>query len=402
MRFLSVVIVPLFLSAPAALAQSDLSRSLAEHGLAATVSQLEQMPARDATQSFALAGCLFLRAIEKTLQTRYRYNLGGGEIEDFPILRLPFEPNPNPEAFDPGVVTAIFESLTADMEQARVPLSQITDDDAVALDIALKDIWFDIDGSGTRDAAEGLMAVTGGTFFDGWSPQASAQDTLPAIRFDTSDAAWLGAYTHLLSGLGELVLAYAPTEAIRDIHAASQEMSALMPDAQPDYLNAMITPAADHIAMLYYALQQQPDPQHTRAAKAHLLAMIGENQRFWKLVESETDNDSEWIPSSRQISALGIAMPPETGARWLAVLDDAKALLEGEKLVPHWRLGEAAAGINLARLLDDPIPVDIVGWIHGAALLPYIEPGIPVSAENWRQFEWMLSGDAPLMALWLN
>ena len=83
------------------------------------------------------------------------------------------------------------------------------------------------------------------------------------------------------------------------------------------------------------------------------------------------------------------------------VLADAEALLEGRKLIPFWRI-KTGAGINLKRLLDDPIPVDIAEWFHGIALLPYAEDGERVSVDNWRLFSEMALGNAVLFAIWFN
>ena len=43
------------------------------------------------------------------------------------------------------------------------------------------------------------------------------------------------------------------------------------------------------------------------------------------------------LPNDKQQSALGLTLPPGTGAVWLSVLEDAEALLKGTKLAPYWR-----------------------------------------------------------------
>jgi len=98
---------------------------------------------------------------------------------------------------------------------------------------------------------------------------------------------------------------------------------------------------------------------------------------------------------------MGVDVPPETGATWRAVLDDAEALLEGRKLIPFWRL-KSGAGINLKRLMLNPVPVDLAEWLHGVGLLPYAENGERISPENWWLFQDMASGDAMMFAVWLN
>jgi hypothetical protein len=49
-------------------------------------------------------------------------------------------------------------------------------------------------------------------------------------------------------------------------------------------------------------------------------------------------------------------------------------------------------GINLARLLDEPGPIDPAAWAHGASFLPRTETGARVEADTGRAFERPLCG----------
>lgn len=387
----------LFAAGPAtALDPAAVSRHIAENGLAATETALEASPA-DATTRFALGGVRFLRAIEKTLQTRWRFGINAARTE-LPILRLPVPPNDTPEPFTPEVITGIFTDLITDMTAARDPLLQIADGDEVSLPIAIEDLWFDVNMNGTREDGEGVIDI-GGRVLSRRPPQATDS---PVIRFDTADAAWLAAYTHFLSGLAELVLAFDPTKQIARVSEASAAMDALAPES--GYSNAMdmqFGQQVDRLAMIYFALRQQPDATHTRAARLHFLSMIDLNTTFWTRAAAETDNDGEWIPNAGQVQALGIEVPTDTADRWQAVLADARALLDGEKLMPHWRLHKGA-GLNLKKMFENPVPVDLAEWIHGIGLLPFAEEGQRVSNESWRDFELMMGGDAILFVVFLN
>ena len=391
------VIAALFLSAATAAAQdvSHVSTTIAQTGLAATADSLQGATTPD--DQMALGAVLFLRGIETALQTRWRHSMTAtGSF--VPVLRLPVPPNPNPEPFAPGMVASLFTTLSTNLADARVALETITDTDQASLTLALDDLWFDIDMNGARGPREGMLQIAGASI----GMRMPAVGTAPTVRFDTADAAWLAAYTHFLSAVGEVVLAFDPTEQIQRVQDASTAMAAL--GGGSNYGNAydmQFGTEIDLAAMAYFSLQQQPDPAHTRAARAHLLGMIRQNRIFWARVDAETDNFAEWIPNARQTSALGITVPPETGATWQAVLADAEDLLEGRKLLPFWRM-KTGAGINLKRLLDDPIPVDIVEWLHGIALLRYAENGERVSIENWRLFRSLVRGDAMLFAIWLN
>lgn len=397
---LRIAVLSLLLAMPVNVAaQDDISARIGADGLASSEATLSALAEPTANQRFALGGIRFLRAIERALQTRYRYGMSG-ETMGLPVLRLNVPPNPAPEPFDPAVVEQIFADVIADMARARTTLDSLGPDDEVGLRVALADLWFDVNGSGTREPAEGLVVLAGTTllprrFQDG---EANA----PVIRFDTADVAWLKAYTHFLSGIGDLILAFPSRDVIEQVLAAAQDMRSFIdystPDAAYEYL---FSSEVDAAMIVYLALQQQPDAARTRAARLHFLDMIRENRIFWALLDQETDNDAEWIPNARQTSALGIRMAPNTGTVWQAVLADAEDLLEGRKLIPHWRYGRAA-GINLKRLLDDPIPVRPAEWLQGMGLLAYAETGERVGFFNWQQFTRMVRGDSMLFVMLLN
>jgi hypothetical protein len=204
---------------------------------------------------------------------------------------------------------------------------------------------------------------------------------LPTIRFDTADAAWLTAYTHLLSGISSAILAYDPATAIDRVLAARISLGIRPPSQSQEFnFDASFGSFMDAFAMVEGALNQPPNVERARAAaKLHFLSMVTENRRFWQLVALEKDNSNEWIPNDSQTSALGFTLPPGTGDTWLAVLSDGEALLTGRVLVPYWR-GADGQGINLGKLFDDPRPVSVTGWLQGWAAIPYLEPGSAVDA----------------------
>lgn len=396
MLFRKSLLALTFTASVAAAQDIDLTPLVSSVGLTDTIVALEDdepSPGRD----FALGGVLFLRGIEKTLQLRYRHNADFGEL-GLPVLRLPLPPNPEATPFYPGLVTDLFRDLGTDMQGARTVLTNVQGDFGVILDLTR--VWFDINENGARDKGEGLMSAAGAAF-----GRAALQGDLNSlvVRFDAADAAWLTAYTHLLEAFTDVVLAFDPTEVIADVSQSIDAMSDLrgaQPNSRQSYLRGFES-WVDTFAMFYGALNRQPDPVHTRALRENLLAMVAQNRRFWDLLALETDNDREWIPGTGQVSAMGIELPKDAGSLWMKVLDDAEGLLEGRLLAPHWRV-EPAAGVNVARLLQNPIPVDIVTWVHGHGLLPYMEQGPLVDDGNLRQFEQMFRGDALLFMVWLN
>ncbi len=381
---------------------------LPDESLSTAQSRLSALPVRDANQQFALGAVGFLRGIETTLQFRWQHNMA---IKDFdlPVLRLPVPPNPDAQPFSPALITVLFENLRTDMATSQAALDAV--DGEVLIKVDLMALWFDINMNGTRDTGEGLVEFGINTMM---SPrqaremQAQARPTL-TVHFDTADVAWLNAYAHLLSGLSELVIAFDPTEVITKVLSSNQAMMDLRGDAQGmNIVDALIGRGAggfggwlDQFAMIYGALNQQPTAENTRAARGHFLAMIEQNKVFWAAVAAETDNSLEWIPNDTQTAALGFTLPEGTAQAWQAILGDAEKMLKGELLVSYWRIAPAG-GVNVWKLFENPPVVDIVDWVQGAGLLPYLERGPTLSARNFRQFERMALGDTLLFALLFN
>ena len=394
MRALALTLA--LITAPAS--AETLSEEIARAGLAPTEARLAALPAPTNEELFALAGLRFLGGIEAALHLRWQTGVRA-DWSELPILRLPIPENPAARPFAPADFTTLVKGLDADMEAARAALAQLGDG-PFSLDIRLADLWFDIDGNGSRDAGEDVASVTGMVLGGGRMAGSPVSD--PIIAFDTADAAWLSAYTHFLSGFAKTALAYDPEPAIQRVMDSSAAIYALWGDIPPpNAMDMMFGRQVDRLAMVLHALSQTPDKALAAEAHAHFLAMITENRRFWSLVALETDNRNEWVPNATQVSGLGLFVPPETGERWQAVLADAEKALTGEVLIPHWRFG-GGAGINLKKAFENPPPFDLVTWIQGEGLLPYAETGTRMSMQSWRDFEMLVRGDAVLFAIFLN
>lgn len=398
------ILIPLFTMASIATSAhadgtTDYSNLIATQGLSSAATTLHSIPDPTPSDQFALGGVRFLGAVEHALQTRYRTGIYDGldQIPDIPFLRLPIPENPSPEPFTGEVLADMFQTIVTDLAQARAALDKIGNADTVAVSINTADLWFDINMNTRRDPGEDLLATAG----MGFGVDPSDPVTLPPIRFDTADAAWLSAYAHLLSGISEIILAFDPATAIDKVIPAGAAMNAARGIDQYTSLNQEIPMFADLGGTIIYALERQPDVTRTRAAHAHFLDMIADNKTFWARVARETDNTDEWIPNATQISVLPIPFPPQTGAAWQAILADAEAVLNGDLLLPHWRLGDNA-GINLHAMFQTPPPLDIAGVLQGWTVLPYVEQGDLIDQTSLMAF-WQLVGSAtPLYMIILN
>jgi len=374
-----------------------LSQEIGRAGIDATKTRLAAQDSLTNEELFCLAGLRFLGGIEAALQLRWQTGIRA-DWSELPILRLPIPENPDARAFVPADFTRLITDLDADMEAAREALADL-DGRPFALDVAMADLWFDINANSRRDPGEDVAAVA--SLFGG-AGLLSVQVENPVITFDTADAAWLSAYTHFLSAFASVTLAYDPEPAIQRVIDSSAAIYALWGDTPPpNAMDMMFGRQVDRVAMVLHALSQTPDAALARDAHAHLLAMIADNRRFWAEVAREPDNKGEWVPNETQVSGLGIIMPPGTGARWQAVLEEAEKILQGKLLIPHWRFG-AEAGINLAKLFENPPAIDLLTFVQGEGLLPYAEKGPRASPLSWNEFERLVQGDATLFAVFLN
>lgn len=396
---LALTLATALITAPA-FAQS--TAELGTDSLAQAVKSFTAQPDKSPSDQFALGALHFLHGVEKTLQVRWEYNAALDDL-DIPVMRLPVPPNPSAKPFKPSLITGLFAELLTDMDASRAALAQIPNGADVALNVNLADLWFDINMNNKRDLGEGIVEV-GAVTLMGTSDLGDAEGLPPMnIRFDSADVAWLTAYTHMLSAAGELVVAFDPTSAISDVMNAVQKMDELRgePFMRSGFIGSNETRWIDQFAMAYGALNQQPDVTGTRAAHAHLLLMISENKAFWAGIEAETDNLNEWIPNAKQTAALGFELPPEASQAWQAVLGDVEAMLNGDLLIPYWRLGDVG-GVNMQKLFRDPPVFDLVTWIQGHGLLPYLERGPVITPDSINQFDQLTGGDMMLFSFLFN
>lgn len=397
---LSVTALAVLMAVPAGAAPTeDWSARIAADGLSRTEAALAGLADPTSDDTFALGAVQFLAGIEQALQLRWSVG-ATGELAPLPVLRVSLPDNPAPAPFRASLVSEVFQGLLTRMDQSVGTLSAIGDDTEIGLTVRLDDLWFDIDANGTRSAAEGLLPIAMSALLNPWDRPDPTRPP-PVVRFDTADAAWLSAYAHLISALSEFVLAFDPTAATeRMLSAAADKTTRLGPG--PSLLDQwLVSTEFDKAMVAVLALRQQPDARRTRAAKAHLLAMIAENRKFWARVVREKDNAAEWIPNDRQKGAFGIRLPPNTGATWMGVLADLQALLDGTLLVPHWAL-PPGSGIDIGAFLEKPAPIDLIGWAHGIDALPFARQGPVISAQNWNAFGAIVGGDSLLYALYLN
>ena len=379
-----------------------ISQEIAHTGLTATEARLTALPAPTDADRFALGGVQFLRAIEGSFQDRWKAGLTD-PTGMMPLLRLPIPDNPWPAAFDPAVFVNIFIHAADKLTEAKATLTDIPAASDFGLEIALDDLWFDVNMNGHRDPGEAIVDILGAAVLGGEQDTGTTPHALPTVRFDVADAAWLAAYADMLTGVCDMVRAYDPTEPatrIMNARTAMAKIGTIVSDML--FGNGHEGPdEIDVIAAVLATLNQTPDTGMMVAAQGHFLAMVTENREFWARVAKETDNKDEWLPNDNQTSALGVELPKGTGAHWMALLTDVEGILKGELLVPYPRVS-GAGGLNVGKMFTDPRPIDVAGWIQGWAALPYLESGPLVSNQSADAFGQLTNGRSMLFALYLN
>jgi hypothetical protein len=360
-------------------------------GLSTAVAELETS-GLDAESAFALGAVQMLRAVEEILQVRYQTYSG----------RLPLVPGmaasipTNPDArFDPDFIE---QAMTAALNQLRRAEQALETASAgeFGVVIDLDALWLDIDGDGSKSDFEALPFMFGAL-------RGRNEAFTGEVRFDTADADWLKAYVHVLSALAEGVLAVDPTPAIRTVvegRLAMQALGGLTPTFEQP------APLLEVAADTLLTLRGVPDAERTRSLHAHLKSAIHHNRQFWAKVETEQDDDREWLPNARQTSAFGVTVDAELAARWQEMLTDFESIVDGDTLLPFWRVrsedSDMPLGINLKRVLTEPGDMDLVLWIQGSAAVSYLERGPLARGGAWREFQALTGRDALLFAFWLN
>ncbi|XZE21164.1 hypothetical protein SH449x_001061 [Pirellulaceae bacterium SH449] len=354
---------------------------------------------------FRLGVAQFLKTFEELGQSWYRY----GQVDNFllgsvPLFRLNIPSNPTPESIDYQQFRSIIQSALDGLQHAESTLMGVTADD-VFIELDLLGIRLDWNANQRIDHDDNLFASLRAVLGN-QAPANGAQSFV--VRFDAADVQWLRGYCHLLMAVCEFFLAYDHQDfwnvAARRIFAKAQTSFEFLneePSRQGYYETNMILDLIASIHQLRFTLRE---PELMPKVLAHVKKTIQLSRDMWKLVEAETDDDREWIPNPNQ-------KPPFPGAEvsremidgWHDFLNEAEAILDGEKLVPFWRGDNPKRGVNLNRFFNSPADLDVVLWVHGSGAIPFLQSDLPVtSKETWNRFERIFQGEFIGFAIWFN
>ena len=368
-------------------------------GAEAIGAHLEEEPG-DAQAQYALGVTRLLQAVEGLAQDLHRYGLRPNSPR-LPFVRLPVPKNDSPEKLTYEAWRDVLQRFVDNLDTASAELARVESDD-VKLMLPVGMIRLDLDGDGEAGEDETFWKVF--TRVAWRAAKLSNEQMVFPIGFDKADVHWMIGYTHLLRALAEAWLAHDTREFFGQtahffFEGAANPYSSLSTGERGGRFNAELI--ADAVASIHLMSVEPVEPERLRAAHGHLLAMIAQSRKCWEHALAEEDDDREWIPNAHQTSLTPLTVTDERINAWKLFLDEAEAVLEGEKLIPHWRVQDGR-GINLKRVFEEPTRFDLIMWAHGAAAVPYLEEGELITGQSARSLAAAFQGRFLAFAVWFQ
>ncbi|MGX5849754.1 hypothetical protein ACWGTO_22015 [Mesorhizobium sp. PL10] len=379
----------------------------------AALTALEAAASGDPAAAYAAGAGEFFTALEILGGGLHRHDFESPQSFMLPLMRLPVPDNPSPEPLTYEQFRAILVAFRDRLEKSAATLRSVPADADIGMVIDLTHVGIDLNEDGAIAPDESMAAIMASLSRGGIAPD----DTAPALafRFDRADGYWLQGYAEFLMAQADFWLAHD----FRTMFDGSFHM--LFPHAKLPLQDVLVPPAgdmgssifssewriADFISMVHLVNWPVVEPERRQAARRHLLEMIQLSREDWKAIRAETDNDREWLPGPQQKGEnplTGLEVGEEQVEAWLATLTMAEDLLEGRKLLPHFRItASTGKGINMKRFFEEPKPFDLVLSITGPAIAPYLEEGEIVTSSDFDQIQRQFGGAGFLtFALWFN
>lgn len=297
-------------------------------------------------------------------------------------------------------VAAVFGKLRTALREANATLSGV-DEVEFGVEVNLSQARMDFDGDGIVATNEFLLASIGRPLGIR-ATQPTGQDLV--IRFDSADAVWLKGYTHFLSGVLDILMAYDWTpvwnQCAHLVFSNPEPIPPIAQHAEVGNRNEMLQ-IVDFIAALHDMRLELIQKDGLRDARDEFRAMISCSRECWQRVGAESDDEHEWLPSPTQIGPGGAKITAQQIEGWQHVLNELDAILQGQKLLPHWRI-KAGEGISIEKFVNSPPRLDAVLLIQGSAFIPYLEEGPISDQETWRTLTQPFGPGFAMFAIWSN
>lgn len=401
--------------------QQDLSALLAEGKLTEAAEGLRQELAAPGANlsplNFRLGVVQVLQAIERLGRTQYEFGLMNSSRISIPLFRLPLPNNLTPRQLTVAQTRQFISTFLTDIKLAETTLAAVKpSNDKLTLDLAR--VRIDLNNDGRVNAEESIFRIF--NVINGVRTPAENTDSL-LVSFDDGDAVWLRGYCNVMAAFCEIILAHDWT----DLFERSAHL--VFPGAETPYTWLLrersseagfsIQNGLDIIALIHCIHFEVIDRDGMLRALAHLEKVTDLSRESWDLINAETDDDREWLPNPRQSAALGpqLRITAEMQSQWNLLLDELDSILLGDTLVPFWRgvpgslpfdrngmRFNTKLGINVRKMFTDPEPFDLVLWIQGTGLHPFLETGPITQPERWQQITSAFRGQFMMFAAWFN
>lgn len=415
----TAILLLVFSTAPSA-AQSpqpderNLGERLVEADLADAVADLDLLLAEDPADDqvrFALGMGQFLLSGETLFRQLYRHGFDPdrsivGWTVGSPQYPLPVSPDPLEISYKH--LEQIIGQWQTDLRTAERTLADITDV-GVKLRLRIGLVQMDFNDNGELEKDEALFAVFNRAQRRFTATRTGAEEF--DIAFDRGDVDWLRGYCHICLALTECALTYDR----RDLFERAAHLVFKKPRTPYAFLEHPDPEAGweqwntiDFISLVHGIRFDVAEPERLRTALGHLLQAVSMSRGMWDYYNAETDNDREWLPNPTQATIIpGGEVTEMQQEMWLAFLDEAEALLKGERLLRFWRTeyGEDQAeglGVNVNRALTEPRPFDLVFWVQGTTAQPYLEEGPLTEPQLWTHMEQAFNYHTFRHMFWFN
>ena len=368
----------------------------------------------------ALGLVQFMQAVEQLAQQNYKFGLFDRTFRGIPGAQMPVPINETPTEIRYEDYRSMIKSFRIGISRAESTLAAVDTSQELKLKFYIGQAMLDIDGDNKVTQEESL-----GVLFAGMNRRGERLDLKKDpdvidkfyVGVDGADVHWLRGYCNLLMAMDDIVLAYDEQDLFeRCAHLFYPKISTPYAfldkeSSQPGIWDARRF--ADIIAFIHSVDFELIDADRMRSAHAQLLEMLHQSRQCWKLALAEQDDDQEWIPNPKQAGVIRLRVNQQQVNGWAGVIDEAEAILQGEKLIPFWRkysttlfnapqFPEQGTGINLKSVFYEPRDFDLVLFLTGTDSAPYLEDGPLSTPETWSRLERAFDGQFFFFALWLN
>jgi hypothetical protein len=374
-------------------------------GRKALEEQLKKDPSDDQAR-FGLGVLVFLDTVERLKQSLFHFGLRNHSAlsSALPFARLQVAVNPQPAKISYQDARKLIDDFRKGLLETDHHLALIKSED-VKLPLHFGMIKLNFKDENHPGGGESLWSV-----YSRLTSSDIDEDTAKAfyIKFDRGDVHWLRGYCHLLSAVCDVCLAY-DTKVLFEhtahiffdrvdspykFLAAGKKVYSMRGSDDLDIMDA--------VAFIHLLNLKISEPKRMHAALEHLEMVVSQSRESWKFIMAETGDDHEWLPNPRQTGVLpGIRVTDEMVLSWAKIMDQSEKLLKGEELIPFWR-GERGTGVNLRKVFVEPRDFDLVLWVQGTEVMPYLETGTLSDGDIWRQAQRTFGNNFPGFALWFN